>query len=123
MCGVKLGVCASSWVSLALQLQSLGGKSASLHGHDYRVTVCVEGSLGQGNVVVDYFWLSRVLEGCLSRYDHKKLNDVLGLKDASAEIMLVDLYRCLQRELESKNLRLSRLEACTPTGFCAYLTP
>jgi len=117
-----LGVCVSTWVSAALRVESLGGPAAALHGHDYRLRVCVEGSLGDDNTVVDHYVLERLLSECVRDLDHAYLNEVLGVKDATAEMLVDKVYKCLSSKLANAKrvLRLVLVEACTATGYCSY---
>lgn len=117
-----LGVCVSTWISAALRVESLGGSAASLHGHDYRLRVCVEGPLGSDNTVVDHYVLERLLSECTGGLDHVYLNEVLGVRDATAEVLVSRIYECLANKLASigRQLRLVLVEACTATGYCSY---
>ncbi|KSW11982.1 hypothetical protein CF15_04115 [Pyrodictium occultum] len=119
---MPLGVCVSTWISVALRVESLGGAAASLHGHDYRVKACVEDSLAEDNTVIDHYRLLSMLEECASSLDHRYLNEALGVRDATAEILVSRIRGCLEEKLAStgRSLHLVYLEACTATGYCSY---
>lgn len=122
---MPFGVCVSVWISAALRVESLGGSAAALHGHDYRVRVCVEGPLGADNTVIDHYVLERLLGECVRSLDHAYLNEVLGVKDATAELLVREVYKCLDSRLSklagtSHDLQLVFVEACTATGYCSY---
>ena len=50
-----------------------GGVCESLHGHNYRVAVTVEGSLNQAGYVCDFIRLRDLLAGLLQELDHSVL--------------------------------------------------
>lgn len=59
-----------------------GGKCAHLHGHSWRLTVCVTRSvltpLGvSAGMAVDYGDLKRVVQPLIDRLDHTHLNSIL----------------------------------------------
>jgi 6-pyruvoyltetrahydropterin/6-carboxytetrahydropterin synthase len=60
----------------AHQLPWHAGRCRRLHGHHYRLEVCVEGPLDERGVVVDFDELSAVVrDKVVDRYDHQLLND------------------------------------------------
>jgi len=117
------GVCASTWVSVALKFSSLSGKSSRLHGHDYQVTVCVEGPLTpQSNLVVDYYVLDDIVRKCVGGFDHKDLREALGVENPSAELLAERIAECVGEELPG-HIRVVEVRICSPIGFCAYYKP
>lgn len=58
-----------------------GGCCESLHGHNYRVSVTVEGEPDRHGLVVDFLVLQEIMETLVGRLDHRTL-----LPAASAEI-------------------------------------
>jgi 6-pyruvoyltetrahydropterin/6-carboxytetrahydropterin synthase len=117
------GVCASTWVSVALKFASLKGKSSRLHGHDYQVTVCVEGPLdSKSNLVIDYYTLDDLVRKCVGLFDHKDLREVLGVENPSAELLAERIGECTAKNLPH-GLRVAEVRVCSPIGFCAYYRP
>lgn len=58
-----------------------GGCCEALHGHNYRVSVTLEGEPDPHGLVVDFLVLQEVMEGLVDRLDHRTL-----LPAESAEI-------------------------------------
>lgn len=86
-----------------------GGSAESVHGHDFRVTVEVEGPLDRDGLVVDFLLLRRVLDSVLTELDHRVL-----LPGSSTRFRL---------ETEGAELRLSFGDKrwAFPRGDCAVL--
>ena len=63
-----------------------GGKCESLHGHNYRAGVTVQGELDEHALVFDFVVLKRELEAILEPLDHRMLlpTDNSGLEIARA---------------------------------------
>jgi len=112
------GVCVSKWISVALRLDVNGKPYAGLHGHDYRVMVCVEGPLSNG-MVIDHYELEEILASCTAGLDHRSLNEALGTETPTAETLVGYVKDCLEPRLR-KGLRLVLVAACTATGYCSY---
>jgi 6-pyruvoyltetrahydropterin/6-carboxytetrahydropterin synthase len=120
---MSFGVCASTWLSVALKFSSLSGKSSRLHGHDYQVTVCVEGPLNpQSNLVIDYYTLDDRVRRCVSLFDHKDLREALGAENPSAELLAERIAECVREGLPSR-VSIAEVRICSPIGFCAYYRP
>ncbi|BEP17096.1 hypothetical protein PYJP_04480 [Pyrofollis japonicus] len=117
------GVCVSKWVSVALRLSSPYLQGSPLHGHDYKVKVCVEGPLGSDNKVIDHLELLALLDECLRDINYKYLNDVLGVENPTAELMTSHIASCISTRLKRDGLRIVLVEACTPSDLCSYYKP
>lgn len=50
-----------------------GGCCESLHGHNYRVAVTLEGRTNEHELVVDFLVLREIMEGLVGRLDHRTL--------------------------------------------------
>jgi 6-pyruvoyltetrahydropterin/6-carboxytetrahydropterin synthase len=95
-----------------------GHKCKRLHGHSYRVRVCVQGEpdpeLGW---IVDFADIEQACEPTRRRLDHYYLNEIEGLENPTSEI----LARWLWERLEPALPMLSRIEVCeTCTAGCVY---
>ncbi len=95
-----------------------GHKCRRLHGHTYRVRVCVSGEPDDRvGWVMDFGDIKAAFEPILDRLDHYYLNDIEGLENPTAEV----LSRWIWQRLEPRLPLLSRIEiheTCT-TG-CSY---
>lgn len=65
------------WFSSAHQLRGYKGKCENLHGHNWKVCVCVEGeTLGPLGMLMDFGDLKQILKGLMTALDHKFLNEL-----------------------------------------------
>lgn len=112
------GVCVTKWISVALRLEASGKPYAGLHGHDYRLTACVEGPVTRG-MVIDHYELEEMLSRCTQALDHRSLNEALGTDTPTAETLVGYVKDCLESQLP-RSLRLVLVTACTATGYCSY---
>lgn len=60
------------WMSCAHRVPG-AGKCARIHGHNYKITFCIEGhQLDEHNMLIDFREVKHALE---KRYDHHYLNE------------------------------------------------
>jgi 6-pyruvoyltetrahydropterin/6-carboxytetrahydropterin synthase len=65
-----------------------GHKCSRLHGHSYRVTVHIAGSVDeQTGWVRDFADLSCAMRPLLDRLDHYYLNEIEGLENPTSEVL------------------------------------
>ncbi len=83
-----------------------GGCCESLHGHNYRVSVTVEGEPDEHGLVVDFLVLQEIVEGLVGRLDHRTLlpgeSDEIEVRreDGSVRALRGDLeYRFPERDV------------------------
>lgn len=68
-------------------------KCKRMHGHTYRLTVYLEGSLDPNlGWVVDFADLKRIIKPVIDSVDHHVLNDIEGLENPTCEKMAVWLW-------------------------------
>ncbi|RFB80266.1 6-carboxytetrahydropterin synthase QueD [Methylovirgula sp. 4M-Z18] len=64
-----------------------------MHGHSYRVEVCLEGPVDpETGFVVDFFEVEAAFDPLLRRLDHYCLNDIAGLENPTAENIAVWIW-------------------------------
>ena len=89
-------------------LPNYDGKCANLHGHSYKLEVCVsdktdfinhrEGSKAEEFMVLDFSKLKGVVENSvIQRLDHSNLNDTFHVP--TAEVMCVYIYNTISSAL------------------------
>lgn len=83
-----------------------GGGCESLHGHNYRVSVTVEGEPDEHGLVVDFLVLQEIVERLVGRLDHRTLlpgeSDEIEVRreDGSVRALRGDLeYRFPERDV------------------------
>jgi 6-pyruvoyltetrahydropterin/6-carboxytetrahydropterin synthase len=65
-----------------------GHKCRRVHGHSYRLTVVVDGEISpQTGWVLDFAEIDEQVEPLVARLDHRTLNDVEGLENATCELL------------------------------------
>lgn len=93
-------------------------KCRRLHGHSYRVRVCVEGELDPTLAwVTDFADIAAAFEPIRLRLDHYYLNEIEGLENPTSE----ELARWIWSRLQPALSNLSRIEVSeTCTAGCVY---
>lgn len=97
------------------------GQCARLHGHSYRLRVCVGGAIDNATgMVMNFAELKRVLRSrVVSRLDHAHLNDLMG-DLSTAENLLWWIVHQVRGHLDLS--RLERIELWETRTSSAYLT-
>jgi 6-pyruvoyltetrahydropterin/6-carboxytetrahydropterin synthase len=70
-----------------LPLVPEGHRCRNLHGHNYRVTIVVRGTLDARGFVRDFAEVDSLVAPLIRQLDHRLLNDVKGLENPTAEII------------------------------------
>lgn len=86
----------------AHSLRNFNGRCESLHGHNWRVELVVEGSqLNEADLVVDFGELKQILNQVLDKLDHRHLNEILPFdrQNPSSELIAKYLYERVSPEL------------------------
>ena len=113
--------------SAAHQLQMVGEKCENLHGHNWRVEVCVSGDrLDDAGVLVDFGIIKRAVAKVMDSLDHKFLNELPGFNgqcQPSSENIAVIIARQLQERLQVPGVRVSRVSAWESDDACASYIP
>lgn len=98
-----------SGFSAAHRLVGSGGKCESLHGHNFKVELEVEGEeLGDAGMLVDFGELKGVLKGVLEELDHHDLNEIGALKgeSPSSENIARYIFRQLRKKIQASGVRV-----------------
>ncbi len=96
-------------------------KCSRLHGHSFRVTVHVEGTLlPREGWVMDFADLKRVFQPLYDRLDHHYLNDIEGLENPTSEVLAMWIWERLAPRLAGLTQVVVR-ETCT--SGCVYRGP
>ena len=70
--------------SASHQLRNYNGRCERLHGHNWRVKVCVASkTLDESGMVIDFHELDVMMQRAIERFDHRHLNDVSDFEVAN----------------------------------------
>lgn len=107
------------------QLRNYQGATERLHGHDWRVSVTLEGGdLSPEGYLVDFAWLTDQLREVRDRYEHERLNDIppFDRENPTAELLAREIARQVSSALPVPGVRVAgvRIEEA-PGCFAEYL--
>lgn len=109
--------------SAAHQLQMVGDKCENLHGHNWRVEVCVVGeTLDEAGVLIDFGILKKQVAEVMATLDHKFLNDLPHFSDQrqpSSEHIAIYIAQQVQARLDAPGVKVSRVSAWESDNACA----
>ncbi len=89
--------------SSAHNLRNYKGKCENLHGHTWKVEVCLCGKkLNEDGFLCDFTEIKKQLNACLERYDHKYINEITPFDklNPTAENLSCIIYQELKSKLE-----------------------
>lgn len=94
-------------------------KCARMHGHSFRVEVCIAGQVDERTGwLVDYAEIAAAVEPILrGELDHRALNDVPGLENPTSEVLCGWLWRRIEPKLPGL-VSITVNETCT--ARCTY---
>ncbi len=89
-----------------------------LHGHSFRIEITVAGEVDESTGwLVDYAEVSAAVGPLVRELDHRTLNDVAGLENATSEVLCGWLWRRLSPRLPGL-AAITVHETCT--ARCTY---
>ena len=112
--------------SAAHQLKEFEGACEDLHGHNWKIEVCVtSGSLNEAGVVIDFRTLKKYMSQIMETLDHKFLNELDPFKDQnpSSENIARHVAEQLAILLEDPEIKVSRVTAWESETACATYHP
>jgi len=109
----------------AHQLKMVAKKCENLHGHNWKIEVCVAGQkLNPAGVLIDFGEIKARLSDIIEGLDHKFLNE-LGLFDddnPSSENIARYIARALQEKISDAAVKVTRVTAWESDSACATYT-
>jgi len=106
----------------AHQLQMVAKQCENLHGHNWKIEVCVSGKeLNEAGVLVDFGELKASLANIIDQLDHKFLNEleILENRPPSSENVARYIAHALEAELDIPGVRVSSVTAWESDDACA----
>lgn len=108
----------------AHKLRMVAEKCENLHGHNWKVEVCVAGEkLNEAGVLIDFGELKAHVNEIIAKLDHKYLNELNLFSDnPSSENIAVYIADTLSRRLTG-GMRVSRVTTWESEDACATYIP
>ncbi len=112
----------------AHQLKMVAEKCENLHGHNWKIEICVAGkNLNKAGVLIDFGELKQHVSVIIAGLDHKFLNDLDAFKDSyppSSENIAHYIAKTLQSMINSDEIKVTRVTAWESENACAtYILP
>lgn len=115
-----------SHFSAAHQLTMVAKKCENLHGHNWKVEVCVKGEqLNEAGVLVDFGVIKGYVKTIMRRLDHQFLNDLPYFQNdaPSSEVLAVYIAKSLQEMIDVPGVKVSRVTTWESDDACATYFP
>jgi 6-pyruvoyltetrahydropterin/6-carboxytetrahydropterin synthase len=107
----------------AHQLKMVAKKCENLHGHNWKIEICVAGeTLNNAGVLVDFGELKQHVSEIITRLDHKFLNELDYFNDdnpPSSENIARYIANSLQTLLNKPKIKVARVTAWESEDSCA----
>jgi 6-pyruvoyltetrahydropterin/6-carboxytetrahydropterin synthase len=107
----------------AHQLKMVAKKCENLHGHNWKIEICVAGKkLNNAGVIVDFGELKQHVSEIMGRLDHKFLNELDYFDDhnpPSSENIARYIANSLQTILNNSRVKVVRVTAWESEDACA----
>ena len=109
----------------AHQLKMVASKCENLHGHNWKVEVCVVGDrLDDAGILMDFGVLKKQIADIIKELDHKFLNEMPYFNsNPSSERIAVYIAEGLQNRFQEERVRVSRVSAWESDDACATYIP
>ncbi|MEJ2589252.1 MAG: 6-carboxytetrahydropterin synthase QueD [Deltaproteobacteria bacterium] len=110
----------------AHQLRALQGGCERLHGHNWKVEVCVQGNtLGEDGLLVDFKEIKQETKKILDALDHRFLNELGSFEtmEPSSENIARHIYDALADKFNDSRVSISRVSAWESETACASYVP
>ena len=108
--------------SAAHQLKLVAAKCENLHGHNWKIEVCVKGEkLNDACVIMDFGQIKKYVSEIMASLDHKFLNEMEWFKGAnpSSEIIAMKIAHELQEKIDDPSVKVSSVTAWESDDACA----
>ena len=109
----------------AHQLAMVAKQCENLHGHNWKVEVCVAGDkLNNAGVLIDFGELKGYVAEIIDDLDHKFLNELACFNgNPSSENIAVYIAEQLQNKLAGTDIRVSHITTWESDNAAATYTP
>ena len=94
----------------------------NLHGHNWKIEVCVKGDkLNDACVIMDFGQIKKYVSEIMTSLDHKFLNEMEWFKGSnpSSEIIAMKIAHQLQEKIDDPSVKVSSVTAWESDDACA----
>jgi 6-pyruvoyltetrahydropterin/6-carboxytetrahydropterin synthase len=92
-------------------------KCSNLHGHSFKIRVCLDGPLNEMGWVMDFSEVKKICSPYIEILDHSYLNEIDGLSNPTSENIAIWLWQKLKEPLPSL-FSIAVMETCN--SGCEY---
>ncbi|HUT44591.1 MAG TPA: 6-carboxytetrahydropterin synthase QueD [Desulfobacterales bacterium] len=107
----------------AHQLEMVAKECENLHGHNWKIEVCLAGeTLNNAGVLMDFGEFKKILSGIIERLDHKFLNELEYFNDSfppSSENIAYYIANELKESINAPLVKVSSVTAWESENACA----
>lgn len=106
----------------AHQLKMVAKKCENLHGHNWKIEVCVAGeTLNDAGVLVDFGEIKKHLSKVIAMLDHKFLNELEFFHDGnpSSENIAMYIAKTLRAAINDDSIKVTRVTTWESEDSCA----
>ncbi|MBW2012145.1 MAG: 6-carboxytetrahydropterin synthase QueD [Deltaproteobacteria bacterium] len=106
----------------AHKLEMVAQKCENLHGHNWKVEVCVAGeTLDKAGVLMDFGDVKKYLAEIMQKLDHKYLNELDYFEGGqpTSENIAIFIVKELQASLDHTSVKVSRVNVWESENACA----
>ncbi len=106
----------------AHQLKMVAKKCENLHGHNWKVEVCVAGeTLNDAGVLVDFGEIKKHLSKVIAMLDHKFLNELEFFHEGnpSSENIAMYIAKALRAAINDDSIKVTRVTTWESEDSCA----
>jgi len=111
-----------SQFAAAHQLRGIQGGCENLHGHNWKIEVCIAGNkLGDDGLLIDFRDIKTQTKTILDALDHRFLNELEPFKsmEPSSENIARYVFESLSKRLDTQRVKVSRVTAWESDSACA----
>jgi len=112
----------TSQFAAAHQLREIRGGCENLHGHNWKIEVCVQGNtLENDGLLIDFRVIKGETKKIMDELDHKFLNELVPFEniEPSSENISRHIFESLSQRLNTENVKISKVTAWESDSACA----
>ena len=112
----------------AHQLKMVAKKCENLHGHNWKIEICIAGEhLNEAGVLIDFGELKQHVSIIMAKLDHKFLNELDEFSDdypPSSENIAHHIAKTLQSMVDGLDIKVTRVTAWeSENAGATYIVP